>query len=280
MDGAIELIEQARADGQPVTADVYPYPASSTGLSSIIPDRYHEGGADALYDRLADPHTRAQIHAELAASGKWGDVTDAGRVLILHATAEENRRWQGRTLAEIADARGVDPAMAALELIASERSRVGSAFFSMSEANLRKALRRPWVAVSSDGVSMAPEGAFLRAPIHPRSYGSFARVLGHYVREEKVLSLPEAVRKMSGQPASTLGLRDRGLLLEGYAADVVVFDPAAVSDRATFADPHQLSVGVSEVLVNGQVTVSGGEFTGRLAGRAVAGPGAAATAAG
>jgi N-acyl-D-amino-acid deacylase len=277
MDRAIELIESARAGAQPITADVYPYPASSTGLTSIIPDRFHEGGADALYDRLADPRARAEIHAELAASGQWGDVTDASQVLILHVTAEENRIWQGRTLAEIADAQGVDPAMAALELIASDRSRVGSAFFSMSEANLRKALRQPWVAVSSDGVSMAPEGAFLRAPIHPRSYGSFARVLGHYVREEKVLSLPEAIRKMSGLPASTLGLRERGLLREGYFADVVVFDPATIADRATFADPHQLSGGVSEVLVNGQVTASGGEFTGRLAGRAVAGPAASAS---
>jgi N-acyl-D-amino-acid deacylase len=150
---------------------------------------------------------------------------------------------------------------------------VQSAFFSMSEENLRSALRRPWVAVSSDGTSMAPEGAFLAAPTHPRSYGSFARVLGHYARDEKLLPLADAIRRMSGLPAATLGLRDRGLLREGYFADVVVFDPATVADRATFADPHQLSVGVTEVLVNGQVTVAGGVFTGPLAGRALAGPG-------
>jgi len=273
MDGAIELIEGARAADAGITADVYPYPASSTGLTSVIPDRYHEGGAAALYDRLADPQVRARIRADLAGSARWGDVAEAANVLILQVSAEKNRKWQGRTLAEIAAERGTDPVDAAMDLIASDRSRVGCAFFSMSEENLRKALRRPWVAISSDGVSMAPEGAFLRAPTHPRSYGSFARVLGHYVREEKVLSLADAIHRMSGLPAATLGLRERGQLHEGYFADVVVFDPATVTDRATFTDPHQLSAGVSEVLVNGQVTVSGGTFAGRLAGRALDGPG-------
>ncbi|MBO0822468.1 MAG: D-aminoacylase [Actinobacteria bacterium] len=273
MDGAIELLERARAAGDPVTADVYPYPASSTGLNSIVPDRYHEGGSEALYDRLADQQTRAQIRADLLKSGRWGDVNEASSVLILQTAAEENRKWQGMTLAEVADARGIDPIDAALDLIASDRSRVGAAFFSMSEDNVRKALSRPWVAISSDGASMAPEGAFLRAPTHPRSYGSFARVLGHYVREEKVLPLQDAIRRMSGLPAATLGLRDRGLLREGYFADVVVFDPATVADQATFADPHRLSTGISEVLVNGQVAVSGGKFAGPLAGRALAGPG-------
>jgi N-acyl-D-amino-acid deacylase len=274
MSGAIELIEQARAAGDLVTADVYPYPASSTGLTSIIPDRYHEGGADALYERLADPQTRATIRADLARSGRWGDETEAGNVLILQVSSEQNRKWQGRTLAEIAAVQGVDPLDTALDLIATDRSRVGAAFFSMSEDNLRQALRRPWVAISSDGTSMAPEGAFLDAPTHPRSYGSFARVLGHYARDEKLLPLAEAVHRMSALPAATLGLRERGLLREGYFADVVVFDPATVTDRATFQEPHQLAVGVSDVLVNGTVTVADGAFTGQLAGRALAGAGA------
>jgi N-acyl-D-amino-acid deacylase len=273
MDGAIELIESARSAGEAITADVYPYAASSTGLTSVIPDRYHEGGADALYDRLAHPQARAQIRADLVGSGRWGDVAGAASVLILQVSAEGNRKWQGLTLADIATERGIHPVDAALDLIASDRSRVGCAFFSMSEENLRKALGRPWVAISSDGISMAPEGAFLRAPTHPRSYGSFARVLGHYVREEKVLPLTDAIHRMSGLPAATLGLRERGQLREGYFADVVVFDPATVTDRATFTAPHQLSAGVSEVLVNGQVTVSAGTFAGRLAGRALAGPG-------
>jgi N-acyl-D-amino-acid deacylase len=274
MAGAIELMEKAREAGAPVTADVYPYPASSTGLTTIIPDRYHEGGSAALYDRLADPAVREKVRAELQSSRRWGDVTEAEHVLILQVTKDQNRHCQGRTLAEIAAERGADPIDTALDLIASDRSRVGVAFFSMSEENLREALRLPWVAVSSDGASMAPEGAFLEAPTHPRAYGSFARVLGHYARDEKVLTLADAIHRMSGLPAATLGLRQRGLLTAGNFADVVVFDPESVADRATFTDPHQLSTGVSEVLVNGKITISGGKFTGELAGRAVAGPGA------
>ena len=274
MDGAISLIEQARSAGLPVTADVYPYTASSTGLTSIIPDRYHEGGAAALYDRLGDPEVRAAIRAELSASARWGDAAEAENVLILRVAAEENRKWQGRTLAEVAAARGTGPVETAMDLIASDRSRIQAAFFSMSEENLRAALRQPWVGICSDSASMAPEAAFLRAPVHPRAYGSFARVLGRYVRDEKVLPLADAIRRMSGLPAATLGLSGRGVLREGAYADIVVFDPATVADRATFADPHQLSAGVSEVLVNGKVTISGGAFIGELAGRALAGPGA------
>jgi N-acyl-D-amino-acid deacylase len=274
MDGAIERLEKARAAGEPITADVYPYPASSTGLTSIIPDRYHEGGNDALYDRLSDPQVRSQIRADLLHSYRWGDVHEADSVLILQVMSDQNRAYQGRTLAHIAAERGTDPIDTAMDLIASDRSRVGSAFFSMSEDNLRKALSRPWVAISSDGSSMAPEKAFLAAPTHPRAYGSFARVLGHYARDEQLLSLADAIHRMSGLPAATLGLRGRGLLREGSFADVVVFDPAKVADRATFDNPHQLSVGVSEVLVNGTVTISAGAHTGELAGRALAGPGA------
>ncbi|MBO0819474.1 MAG: D-aminoacylase [Nocardiopsaceae bacterium] len=274
MDGAISLLEDARAAGLPVTADVYPYTASSTGLTTVIPERFHEGGPDALYDRLGDPAARAEIRAELEASGRFGDTTSAESVLILGVSAEGNRRWQGQTLAEIAAAREVDPIDAAMDLMASDRTRVATAFFSMSEDNLRAALVRPWVGICSDGASMAPEGAFARAPTHPRAYGSFARVLGHYAREEKVLTLAEAIRKMSGLPASTLGLSGRGVLRERAYADIVVFDPATVADRATFSDPHQLSAGVSEVLVNGKVALADGAFTGELAGRALAGPGA------
>jgi N-acyl-D-amino-acid deacylase len=274
MDGAIDALERARAAGQPVTADVYPYTASSTGLTSIIPDRYHEGGPAAFYDRLADPELRGEIRRDLTATGRLADVADAENVLVLQLGKDENRRYQGRTLADVAAERGTDAIDAALDLIASDRSRVGVAFFSMSEENLRKALRLPWVGVSSDGTSMAPEGAFVLAPTHPRAYGSFARVLGHYVRDEKVLTLAEAVHKMSGLPAATLGLAGRGRLTTGAFADVVVFDPATVADQATFDQPHRLSTGVTEVLVNGQVTIAAGTFTGKLAGRALAGPGA------
>jgi N-acyl-D-amino-acid deacylase len=272
MDGAISLLEEARAAGDPVTADVYPYTASSTGLTVVIPQRFHEGGREALYGRLADPAVRREIHRELS-SGRFGDVDGADNVLILQVSNPVNRKYQGQTLAEVARDRGTDPIDAAMDLIVSDRSRVGVAFFSMAENNLRSALRRPWVGISSDGTSMAPEGAFLRAPTHPRAYGSFARVLGHYVRDEHVLTLADAIHRMSGLPAATLGLRQRGLLRPGYFADVVVFDPATVADRATFDQPHQLSAGVSEVIVNGQVAISGGNFTGQLPGRALSGPG-------
>lgn len=182
MDGAIELIERSRAAGAPVTADVYPYTASSTGLASVIPGRYHEGGTGALYDRLGDPRVGAEIRAELSPP-RWGDVTEAENVLILQAGREEDRRWQGRTLAEIAAATGADPIEAAMDLIASGRTRI--------------------------------QGAFLRAPTRPRAYGSFARALGHYARDEKVLPLTEAIRRMTSLPAATLGLRDRGVLRAG-----------------------------------------------------------------
>jgi N-acyl-D-amino-acid deacylase len=274
MGPAVERLRQARDEGLDITADVYPYTASSTGLTTIIPDKYHEGGAQALYDRLADPAIRAQIKAELEQTRRWGDVNSADSVLILHATKEENRQFQGRTLTDVAAEQGKHPIDAALELIGGDRSRIGVAFFSMDEENLRLALRQPWVSICSDGVSMAPEGDFLRAPTHPRAYGSFARVLGHYVRDEKVLTMPEAIRKMTSLPATTLGLAGRGRLAPGYFADVVIFDPATVADRATFAQPHQLSAGITEVIVNGRVTIAGGTFTGTLAGRALAGPGA------
>jgi N-acyl-D-amino-acid deacylase len=272
MDGAIGLLESARAAGDPVTADVYPYTASSTGLTVVIPQRFHEGGRAALYERLTDPAVRREIHRELS-SGRFGDVDGAENVLILQVSNPVNRKYQTQTLAEVARDRGTDPIDAAMDLIASDRSRVGVAFFSMAENNLRSALQRPWVGISSDGTSMAPEGAFLRAPTHPRAYGSFARVLGHYVRDEHVLTLADAIHRMSGLPAATLALPGRGLLRPGFFADVVVFDPATIADRATFNEPHRLSAGVSEVLVNGQVAISASQFAGRFPGRALAGPG-------
>lgn len=272
MAPALERIEAARAGGLAVTADVYPYTASSTGLTSIIPARFHEGGAETLYDRLADPAWYRQIRAALAERG-WGDVAAADDVLVLGVRREEHREFQGRRLTEVATARGVEPIDAALDLIRDDRSRVSVAFFSMSEDNLRMQMRRPWVGFGSDGSSMAPEGVSLRAPTHPRSYGTFARVLARYVRDQQVLTLAEAIRRMTALPAARLGLTRRGRLQESYAADIVVLDPAAVRDRATFDDPHRLCVGVSDVVVNGQLAVRDGAFTGTLAGRALYGPG-------
>jgi N-acyl-D-amino-acid deacylase len=267
MQHALAKLEGAREDGVPIGADVYPYTRSGTGLASTVPGRWHEGGADALYDRLRDPATREQIRADLKSRGRYGDTPSAGDVLLLRLRHPANTRWQGHTLAEIADDRGQDPVDTALDLLASERTSVFTAFRSMSEDNLRRQLAVPWVGVCSDAASIAPTGRSLDSPTHPRAYGSFARVLGHYTRELGVLTLPDAVRRMTSLPAATFGLADRGVLEPGYAADLVVLDPETVADRATFADPHQLSVGVRDVVVNGVLALRDGQPTGARPGR-------------
>lgn len=269
MDEALARLQAARDAGLSIGADVYPYTWSGTGLSSNIPPHWHEGGADALYDRLGDPSTRADIRAEMVAIGRYGDTPDAGDVLILRLAHEDNARWQGHTLADIAADRGQDPVDTALDLIASERTSVFTAFHSMSEHNLRRQLAVPWVGVCSDAQSTAPEGRILDSPTHPRAYGSFARVLGRYTRELGVLTLPDAVRKMTSLPAERFGLPDRGILEPGYAADLVVLDPDEVIDHATFADPHRLSDGVRDVVVNGEVALQDGTPTGLRPGRAL-----------
>jgi N-acyl-D-amino-acid deacylase len=269
MELALAKLQGARDAGLPIGADVYPYTWSGTGLSSNVPPRWHEGGPDALYDRLDDPATRRRIRADLDALGRYGDTPDAEDVLLLRLEHPGNARWQGHTLAEIAADRGQDPVDTALDILATERTSVFTAFHSMSEDNLRRQLAVPWVGVCSDAQSTAPAGRVLGSPTHPRAYGSFARVLGHYTRDLGVLTLPEAVRRMSSLPAATFGLTDRGALEPGYAADIVVLDPDTVIDRATFADPHQLSVGVRDVVVNGIVALRDGVPTGERPGRAL-----------
>jgi N-acyl-D-amino-acid deacylase len=269
MEHALARLQAARDDGVPIGADVYPYTWSGTGLSSNVPPRWHEGGPDALFDRLDDPETRGRIRAEMVTIGRYGDTPDAADVLLLRLKHPDNARWQGHTLAEIAADRDQDPLDTALDILASERTSVFTAFHSMSEDNLRRQLSVPWVGVCSDAASIAPAGRSLDSPTHPRAYGSFARVLGHYTRELGVLSLPDAVRRMTSLPADTFGLTDRGVLEPGYAADVVVLDPDTVIDHATFADPHQLSVGVRDVVVNGVVALRDGEPTGARPGRRV-----------
>jgi N-acyl-D-amino-acid deacylase len=270
MEGALAELQRARDDGVPIGADVYPYTWSGTGLSSNVPPRWHEGGPDALYERLADPRTRARIRADMVAIGRYGDTPDADDVLLLRLRQPENARWQGHTLAEVAGDRGQDPVDTALDILASERTPVFTAFHSISEDNLRRQLSVPWVGVCSDAASIAPVGRNLDSPTHPRAYGSFARVLGHYTRELGLLSLPDAVRRMTSLPASTFGLTDRGVLAPGYAADLVVLDPDTIADRATFAEPHQLSVGVRDVVVNGVVALRDGSPTGQRPGRRLA----------
>jgi len=267
MDRVLGAIEEARAAGLPVTADMYPYTASATGLDTAVPGWAHEGGPEALVARLREPATRAQIREQLAL------FTTPERVLLVAVKADHLKPLIGRTLAEVAAARGQDSRDTLLDLLVEDESRVGAVFFTMSEANVRQVMARPWVAFGSDAASLAPEGVFLRSGTHPRAYGTFARVLGRYVREERVLTLPEAVRRMTALPAETLRLRDRGRLVPGAFADVVVFDPDRIIDHATYDQPHRYATGVVHVFVNGVAVLRDGEHTGALPGRVVRGPG-------
>jgi N-acyl-D-aspartate/D-glutamate deacylase len=275
---AIERIQRARdTEGIDITADMYPYPASGTGLSVLIPTWASEGGH--LWDNLRDPETRKRIHAEMIdptsdsgdfagnRSGAQPTTRRSDHVMPLGFLKEENRRYAGMRLTEIAEARGEDWATAAIELLLSEGQRISTVFFSMSEENVRLGLAQPWVKVSSDAGGISPEGQ--TSPVHPRGYGTFTRVLGKYVREERIMSLEEGVRKMTSAVADRIDLKARGLLKEGFFADVVVFDPATVADRATFTEPHQLSVGIEEVWVNGARVVQNSSVTGALPGRCV-----------
>lgn len=267
MDRAIARVEKARAEGLAITANMYLYDASSTGLSARIPDWAHAGGSEALYRRLDDPVTRARVLEEMRREGSMP------RVLLLRFRSERLRPLVGRTLAEVARERGVDEAEAAVDLIREDRTRVVVAYFTMNEADIRKALRQPWVSLGSDGASMAAEPPFTESSTHPRAYGNFARLLGRYVREEKLMPLAEAVRRLTGLPATNLGLEGRGFLREGMFADVAVFDPATIADTATYDRPHSYAVGMRHVFVNGVQVLADGEHTGAKPGRAVWGPG-------
>jgi N-acyl-D-amino-acid deacylase len=282
MDEAIRRIEAAQAEGLAVTADMYPYHASSTGLDAIMPGWVQEGGHDAWVARLKDPQVRQRLMREIVGLGDVAADGAAGENSYVEAGSAENillgsfrnealKPLAGRTLAEVAAMRGTSPLETAFDLIIEDNSRVGCIYFTMSEDNLRKQMALPWVSFCSDSASLAPEGVFLKTYPHPRAYGSFARVLGNYVREEKVLSLQEAVRRLAALPAENLRLKDRGRLRPGYYADVVVFDPAAIQDHATFARPHQYATGVSHVLVNGVPVLQDGEHTGATPGRVVGG---------
>jgi N-acyl-D-amino-acid deacylase len=278
VDTVIGMINAARRAGLKITADMYMYTAGSTGLNASLPPWTMDGGYEALFKRLEDPALRRQIAAEVRTpSNKWENLYLAAgspdRVLLVGFKSEKLKPLTGKTLAEVAKMRGKDPIETIMDLIVEDRSRVGTVYFLMAEENLKKELRQPWVSLGSDGASMAPEGVFLKSSTHPRAYGNFARLLGKYVREERVISLPEAVRRLTGLPATNLGLDRRGFLKIGMFADVVVFDPATIADRATFESPHQYSVGVKHVFVNGVQVLKDGEHTGAKPGRALWGPG-------
>jgi len=277
-DQAVAKVEQARADGLQITADVYTYPAGSTGLNAAIPPWVQEGGFEASVERMQDPATRERIAAEmLEHSGEWENMyLGAGspdNILLVGFKSEALKPLTGKTLGEVAKMRGTDPRMTAMDLIIEDDSRVGTVYFSQSEDVVRKAVALPWVSFNSDAASLAPEGVFLLSSPHPRAYGSFARVLGKYVRDEKVLSLEEAIRKLAALPAANLKIDGRGQLQAGFYADVVVFDPATIQDHATFVKPHQYATGMQHVFVNGQQVLKDGEHTGAKPGRFVRGPG-------
>lgn len=277
-DQAIAKIEAARAEGVAITTDMYAYAASSTGLEAAMPLWVQEGGHDAWVARLKDPAIRARVADEMRNPGEDFEnrIEHAGGpdgVLLVGFKNPALRKYQGKTLGDVSRERGTPPEETAIDLVVEDDSRVQVIYFVMSEDNVRKGTTLPYMSFGSDGGSMAPEGLFLNQSTHPRAYGNFARVFAKYVREEKSLTLEEAIRKMTSLPASNLKLRDRGRLEQGYYADVVVFDPATIQDHATFKEPHQLSTGVKHVFVNGVLTVADEEHTGAKAGRVVRGPG-------
>jgi len=278
MDQVFKMIQNARRQGLKITADMYTYTAGGTGLDSSMPPWVWDGGREAGYKRLQDPDTRRKIADAIRTnSNDWENLYmlagSPDRLLLASFRSEKLKPLVGKTLGEVAKMRGKDPVETIMDLVLEDRSRIGTIYFLMSEDNLKKQIRQPWVSFGSDAASIAPEGNVLRSSAHPRAYGNFARLLGKYVREEKVISLTEAVRRLSSLPATNLGLDHRGFLKPGMFADVVVFDPKTIADRATFENPHQLSVGVKDVFVNGTQVLKDGEHTGAKPGRALWGPG-------
>lgn len=274
----IERVEAARAAGLPVTADMYTYHASSTGLDAMMPGWVQEGGHRAWVERLRDPAVRERLRVEIAAPSKnwensYHEAGSAGNILCVSFRSEALKPLTGKSLAEIAALRGADPIETAMDLVIEDDSRVGCVYFTMSADNVRRQIQLPWVSFCSDSASLAPEGVFLRSNPHPRAYGSFARLLGKYVREEGLIPMAEAIRRLTAFPADNLRLDRRGRLLPGYFADIVVFDPTTIRDHATFDRPHQYATGVRDVVVNGVVVLSDGDHTGATPGRVVDGPG-------
>jgi N-acyl-D-amino-acid deacylase len=266
LEQVIETIEAARAEGLAVTADMYTYHASSTGLNYDLPSWAKEGGHEAFVARLKDSETRDRIIADT-------DMIPPEDILLVSFRNEDLRHLTGMSLAEIATERGTPPVETAMDLFVEDDSRIGTVRFTMSEDNIRRKIQLPWVSFCSDSASMAPEAPFTNAQPHPRAYGSFARLLGKYVREEKLIPLEEAIRRLTGFPADNLKLSHRGHLGPNYFADVVIFDPKTITDQATFENPHQLATGVEHVFVNGVRILADGEHTGATPGRFVKGPG-------
>ena len=278
IDNLLSRIESAQKEGLNIRANMYTYTAGGTGLDACFPPWTEDGGYPALFKRLRDPATRERIKAEVKIdSDKWENLyLSAGspdRIILVGFKSEKLKPLTGKSLAEVAKIRGKDPIDTAMDLVAEDESRIGAVYFMMSEENVKKEIAKPWISFGSDEASQAPEGVFLKSNPHPRAYGNFARVLGKYVRDEKAIALPEAIRRLSALPATNLGLDHRGFLKEGMFADLVVFDPATIADHATFEKPQQYATGVKHVFVNGTQVIKDGEHTGAKPGRALWGPG-------
>jgi len=277
LDPIIARVEAARAKGLRITANMYTYTAGSTGLDAAMPTWVQEGGYEQWKKRLQDPEIRKRVLAEM--QGKpvgWENLfyhAGPDKTMLVGFKNDKLKPLTGKTLAEVAAMRGTSPAETAIDLVIEDGSRVQVVYFLMDEENVARQTALPWMSFGSDAAALAPREVFLKSSTHPRAYGNFARLLGKYVREEKRATLADAVRRLSSMPASHLGLKDRGNLAAGQFADVVIFDPATIADKATYAEPQQFAVGVEHVLVNGQPVLSGGKMTGARPGRAVRGPG-------
>jgi N-acyl-D-amino-acid deacylase len=277
-DLAINKIDSARSAGLDITANMYNYTAAGTGLYATMPQWVQEGGQDAWIERLKKPTIKAKVIKEMMAPGKdWENffymVGSPSNIILGVFKTDSLKYLTGKTLAQVAEMRKVSPAETIIDLVVEDNSPVASVFFLMNEKNIARQIALPWVSFGSDEQSLAPEGVFLKSNPHPRAYGNFSRLLGKYVRDEKVISLEEAIRKLTSLPATNMKIQRRGLLKKGYFADVVIFDPQKISDHATFSIPHQYSTGVSDVFVNGIQVLKDGEHTGAKPGRFVTGPG-------
>ena len=267
MDLAIAKVDSARNLGLDITADIYTYNASSTGLHVQLPDWAREGGVDATIERMKDPSMRSKALEEI----NFRNPPET--ILFVGFKSEKLRKYIGKYLPEVAEDLGKTPAETVVDLIVEDESRIQVVYFSMSEENIKKKLAVPWVSFCSDAGSYTNEGVFIKQSTHPRAYGSFIRVLGKFSRDEKVVSLQEGIRKLTSLPAANLKIKKRGALQVGHYADVVVFDPAKVADVATFAEPHQYAEGVIHVFVNGEQVLKDGNHTGATPGKFVKGPG-------
>jgi N-acyl-D-amino-acid deacylase len=279
MDSVIKQVENARASGIDISADMYTYEAGATGMTAAFPPSLQDGGFGKLRQRLMDPAIRASMKKAMNTDASdWENLYfgagGAGGVLLLGFKQDSLKQYTGKTLEEVARLRGTSPEETAMDLIIMDSTRVGVAYFLMNEDNIRKQVKLPWVSFGSDEGSYATEGVFLKSNAHPRAYGTFSRVIGKYVRDEKLLSLQQAIYKLAKLPSVNLKLKKRGELKAGNYADVLVFDPATVADHATYDKPHQYSTGMIHVFVNGVQVLKSGVHTGATPGRFVKGPGA------